>query len=175
MAMRSLTVLLLAVLPLVGASGTAAQPPEIAVYFGRATGSKDVDVLRLAYRRSLAPEARWWWPTHFQLGASAWQVPTVSGTTGRLDLNATPVWRAESARAYFEAGFGAYLLSHTINNDTTHLPSALQFGSHVGAGLRLGARGRTAVGIAFQHLSNGGIQQPNGGIDFLFLTAAIHL
>ena len=46
-----------------------------------------------------------------------------------------------------------HLLSHTIRNDTHRLPSSLQFGSHLGAGIRLGARGETSIGLVIQHLS----------------------
>jgi hypothetical protein len=103
-------------------------------------------------------------------------VPDLAGTTQRFDASATSVWRADSARSYVEAGFGVYLLSHTINNDTTHLPTSLQFGSHVGAGLRIGAWGEAAtLGIALQHLSNAGIKQPNGGVNFVLVTMSFPL
>jgi hypothetical protein len=84
----------------------------------------------------------------------------------------TPVWRRESAFGYVEGGIGVYLLSHTINNDTHRLPSALQFGSHVGAGL---AFDKASVGVALQHLSNAGIKRPNGGINFYLLTLSVAL
>jgi hypothetical protein len=167
--------IVVAVLMLFAAASSAAAEPELAVHFGRATASKDVDIGRLTYRRALEPDARWWWPTHLQLGASVWRVPDISRRTRRYDLNLTPVWRADRGRGYLEAGIGTYFLSRTIRNQTTSLPSELQFGSHVGAGLRLGARGQAAVGIAFQHLSNAGIKEPNGGIDFVLLTASFQL
>jgi len=97
-------------------------------------------LLAIAPAAAAEPDASGWWPTHLQLGASAWRVPDISGTTRRYDLNATAVWRKDTGRGYFEAGFGPCLLSRTIHNDTTSLPSELQFGSHVGAGLRLGGR-----------------------------------
>lgn len=169
---RGLFFALLAALLLAGAPSAAAQ--ELAVSVGRATANKDVDVVRLAYRRELAPSsARWWWPTHVQVGAGIWRVPQLDGRTRRLDAAATAVWRAERRFGYFEAGFGAHLLSHTINNDTTRLPSAFQFGSHLGAGLRLGEA--AALGIAIQHLSNAGIKEPNGGIDFILIRASLAL
>ena len=143
---------------------------EVVAFFGHATGGKDVDIARLAYRRGLKPDARWWWPTHVQLGASIWRVPNISGSTRRYDVNAAAIWRKNYSRSYVEAGFGPYILSRSINNPTTSLPSELQFGSHVGAGLLLS--GRLTIGVAFQHISNAGIEQPNGGIDFVQATAA---
>ena len=110
--------------------------------FGRAADDADIDVIRLAYRRTLASDARWWVPTLVEFGGGIWRVPDLGGTTQRFDLHATPVWRADFARTYVEAGIGVYLLSHTINNDTTHMSTSFEFGSHVGAGLRLGRGAR---------------------------------
>ena len=108
-----------------------------------------------------------------QLGTSVWRVPNISGTTRRYDVNATAIWRKNYSSSYLEAGFGPYILSRSINNPTTSLPSELQFGSHVGAGLLLS--GGLTIGVAFQHISNGGIEQPNGGIDFVQITAGWRL
>jgi hypothetical protein len=152
----------------------AAAEPELGLSVGRDFDSQDTDVLRLTYGRSLAPrEETWWWPQQLQFGVGIWRVPDLGGRTRRADLSVTPVWRAERAWGYFEAGLGAHLLSHTINNDTHRLPSSLQFGSHLGAGVRLGPR--TSVGVAVQHLSNAGIKEPNGGINFYMLTASFAL
>ena len=83
-------------------------------------------------------------------------------------------WLAELA--YDLAGrslVGVYLLSHSIHNDNNRLPSALEFGSHLGAGVRLDPR--LSVGFAVQHISNAGIKQPNGGINLYLLTASYRL
>jgi hypothetical protein len=46
----------------------------------------------------------------------------------------------------------------------------------VGAGLRIGAWGEAAtLGIALQHLSNAGIKQPNGGVNFVLVTVSFAL
>jgi hypothetical protein len=151
-------------------SAFAAEPQWIAA-FGRGTDSAETDIARLAYRHPLPEKGAWWMPTHAQLGASVWRVPDIAGTTRRLDLNATAIWRAERQwerfGGYWEAGFGPYLLSQTINNEDTRMPSSLEFGSHLGIGFRL-AKDHT-LGIGLQHLSNAGIKQPNGGINLLLL------
>jgi hypothetical protein len=154
-------------------AGTAAADvrSELITGVGRAAEGKDIDLLRLYYRRAVS-NPHGWWPTHMQFGAGIWQVPDFGGATQRFDVSATPVWRANYARTYVEAGIGVYLLSDTINNDTTHLATSLEFGSHVGAGLRIGERREATVGIALQHLSNAGIKQPNGGVNFLLLNAS---
>ena len=155
--------LLFAVFLLPGTS-TAAEPQWIGV-FGRGTESADTDIVRLAYRHPLT-RGEWWKPTHAQLGASLWWVPDVRGKTRRFDANATAIWRAERGWRYYEAGFGGYLLSKTINNDENRLPSSWQFGSHVGIGMKFGPG---TVGLGLQHLSNAGIKQPNGGIDLVLV------
>jgi Lipid A 3-O-deacylase (PagL) len=157
-----LFILLLALSPL----GTAAEPQGIAA-FGRATESQETDIVRLAYRHPLPNSEAWWRPTHVQLGGSIWQVPDIRGSTRRLDLNATAIWRNERPWGYLEAGFGGYLLSKTINNPETRVPSAFEFGSHIGIGFALAKD--HAVGLALQHLSNAGLKQPNGGIDLVLV------
>jgi hypothetical protein len=161
--MKLLLLLLSLVLPSIS---NAAEPQWIAL-FGRGTESADTDIVRLAYRHPLKDNGDWWRPSHVQLGASVWQVPDIRGTTRRFDVNATAIWRAERPWGYLEGGFGGYLLSKTINNNETRVPSAFEFGSHLGVGFRL-ARNHT-IGVGVQHLSNAGIKQPNGGIDLLFV------
>lgn len=143
----------------------AAEPQWIAA-FGRGTESAETDILRLAYRHPLREDGRWWTPSHAQLGASMWRVPDIRGTTRRLDLNATAIWRGERPWGYLEGGFGGYLLSKTINNDENRVPSAFEFGSHIGIGFNVGPG---SLGVGLQHLSNAGIKQPNGGIDLLLI------
>jgi lipid A 3-O-deacylase len=147
-------------------SGWAADPQWIGL-FGRGTESADTDVVRLAYRHPLKENGAWWLPSHAQFGVSSWHVPDVRGTTRRFDLNATAIWRAERGWGYYEAGIGGYLLSKTINNDENRVPSAWEFGSHIGVGFRV-LKDHT-IGVGIQHLSNAGIKQPNGGIDLVLV------
>src|SRR5687768_3698338 len=145
---------------------SSAADAQWVAFFGRATESQETDIVRLGYRVPLRESEAWWMPTYVQLGASVWQVPDIRGTTRRFDVNATSIWRNEKSWGYWEAGFGGYLLSKTINNDENRLPSSWQFGSHIGVGMKLGPG---TLGIGLQHLSNAGIKQPNGGIDLLFV------
>ena len=152
----------LALILLLATNGLAA---EISLVAGRSTESDETDIVRLTYRQPLAA-TQWWMPTHLQLGASLWRVPDVRGSNRRVDVNATPVWRSMNSWGYVEAGIGGYLLSKTINSPEHRLPSSFQFGSHIGAGLRLG---EGTIGIALQHLSNAGLKQPNGGVDLILV------
>jgi lipid A 3-O-deacylase len=149
------------------ATGARAADAQWVAFFGRAIESQETDVVRLGYRVPLRESEAWWKPTHVQFGGSIWQVPDIRGTTRRFDLNATSIWRNEKPWGYWEAGFGGYLLSKTINNQDTRMPSAFEFGSHIGFGFRLG--NHQTLGVGLQHLSNAGIKQPNGGIDLLFV------
>jgi hypothetical protein len=162
----------LALLLLALKTSAAADPQWIGV-FGRGTESDDTDIVRLAYRHPLKENGAWWKPSHLQLGASTWHVPDVRGTTRRFDFNVSAIWRSDKSWGYWEAGFGGYLLTKTVNNDENRLPSALEFGSHIGAGLRLAQKHTLGVGI--QHLSNAGIKQPNGGIDLVLLQYTLAL
>ncbi len=159
-------VVLLALVLLASRPGAAADPQWVAV-FGRGIESADTDIVRLAYRHPLKENGEWWRPSHVQFGAGSWHVPDVRGTTRRFDVNVSAIWRGDKPWGYWEAGFGGYLLSKTINNDENRLPSAFEFGSHIGAGLRF-AENHT-IGVAIQHLSNAGIKQPNGGIDIVLI------
>jgi hypothetical protein len=158
-------ILLIAVL--LSATSALGAPPEWIAAFGRGADAADTDIVRLAYRQPLKESNAWWMPSHLQYGASAWRVPDIAGTTRRLDLSASGIWRTDRPWGYAEAGFGPYLLSKTIHNDDTSMPSSLEFGSHLGVGFRL-TKNQT-LGVGIQHLSNAGIKQPNGGINLLLL------
>jgi hypothetical protein len=43
---------------------------------------------------------------------------------------------------------------------------------YIEGGIGLNGRHDATVGIAYQHLSNAGIKQPNGGIDLYMITAS---
>ncbi len=161
--MRCLLLCLALVLPAVS---NAAGPQWIAA-LGRGLDSADTDIVRLAYRHPLPEKNAWWMPTHVQFGGDVWRVPDLGGITRRLDLSVSAIWRNERRWGYWEAGFGGYLLSKTINNPDTRMPSAFEFGSHLGVGLALTKT--QSLGIALQHLSNAGIKQPNGGIDLVLV------
>jgi lipid A 3-O-deacylase len=146
-------------------SPAMAGEPQWFAAFGRGAESADTDILRVGYRHPLNDE-RWWAPSRAQFGGSLWRVPDIRGTTRRFDLNVTAIWQKERPWGYLEAGFGGYLLSKTINTDETRVPSAFEFGSHIGIGFKVGPG---ALGVGLQHLSNAGIKQPNGGINLVLL------
>jgi hypothetical protein len=47
-----------------------------------------------------------------------------------------------------------------------HLFTAFQFANMAGVGVQFGGRQQYQAGYRFQHVSNGGIKEPNPGINF---------
>lgn len=82
----------------------------------------------------------------------------------------TPVFRFQhdsKIGVYTEAGIGLHLLSDAYNNNGHTLSGNVQFGSHIGMGYVF--KNNMDVSFKFQHFSNGGIKQPNGGVNFSIL------
>ena len=102
---------------------------------------------------------------------------SVSGARDLYDLGFTPVFRLSQNKPtgwYAEAGIGVHLLSETRINDRRQFGTAFQFGDHIAAGYRFGARGEYDLGYRFQHLSNADIKKPNNGINFNQIRFAYH-
>lgn len=88
------------------------------------------------------------------------------------DIGITPVLRFQrdsKTGLYAEAGIGAHLLSRVYNNNGHDLSTAFQFGDHIGIGYVFA--NKLDLGLKIQHFSNGGIKQPNNGVNFAFLSA----
>jgi len=87
-----------------------------------------------------------------------------------FEVGLTPVIRfvrsSGTIRPFIEAGVGIRLLSHTRITDTLSVGSAFQFADMVGVGAIFGSHQNYQAGFRFQHLSNGGIKEPNPGINF---------
>jgi hypothetical protein len=87
-----------------------------------------------------------------------------------FEVGLTPVIRfvrsSGTIRPFIEAGVGIRLLSHTRITDTFSVGSAFQFADMVGVGAIFGSHQNYQAGFRFQHLSNGGIKEPNPGINF---------
>ena len=124
---------------------------------------------------------QWRWTHHPEVSdRKAWRLAgywEVSGgvfdnpdNTG-ADVGVTPVLRVErgvgeDSTLWLEAAVGLHLVTRRISADRI-FSTSLQFGDHIGAGLRFGPHGRYDLGVRLQHLSNGSIRAPNPGINFL--------
>lgn len=136
----------------------AAALDGVSLEAGRASDD-DVTIARLGAQW----HTRYRW-LYTELSFGGW-----TGGHGKVyDLGFTPVARWGRAR-YLEAGVGAHVLSDLDVGNGTEFSTHFQFGDHVGAGFRFGEGQRYDLGLRFQHLSNGGLRNPNPGINFLLL------
>ncbi|MBI3937087.1 MAG: acyloxyacyl hydrolase [Betaproteobacteria bacterium] len=114
--------------------------------------------------------ASWHLGGYWDLQLGYWRGHSAAGGNNTItDLGLTPVFRLQQndlKGLYAEAAIGFHLLSKTAINADRKFGSSFQFGDHVGAGYRFGTKGEFDVSYRYQHLSNGGIQQPNQGISF---------
>lgn len=117
---------------------------------------------------------------YWDLSMGCWKNDSFSRSHSRLmDVGLTPVVRLEasdrsSPTPYLEAGIGAHVLSHASVNAFRRFGSSFQFGDHLGVGIRCGENGRYDISYRLQHLSNGGIQSPNRGINYNVLRVGLH-
>jgi lipid A 3-O-deacylase len=88
-------------------------------------------------------------------------------------IGLTPVlryrWGASRPSWFAELGIGANVLTPIIDNDDRRFGTAFNFGDHLALGRAFGEDGRQEIALRVQHYSNGGIKQPNPGINFVQL------
>ena len=112
--------------------------------------------------------ANWHLGGYWDVALGYWHTGDAGKHDNIFDFGITPVFRFQPnglVGPYVEAAIGFHALSHTsIGN--RRFSTAFQFGDHVGAGYRFGAKASYDLGYRFQHLSNGSIKRPNQGINF---------
>jgi len=103
-----------------------------------------------------------------------WRGSAYQGVAGRrqelTDLGLTPMLRLRADNGlgwYLEGGIGLHLLSALYDNDHDKLSTHYQFGDEIGAGYVF-SNGWEA-GARLSHFSNGGLKEPNSGVNFLML------
>ena len=74
----------------------------------------------------------------------------------------------DTFQPFVEAAVGAHLLSKT-HIDNRDMSTAFQFGEQVALGVRVPGRVPLAISLRGEHVSNGGIKEPNPGVTFLGL------
>ena len=88
-------------------------------------------------------------------------------------VGVTPVLRIHPRRWsegwFIEGGIGANLLFPVYHSERKRFSTVFNFGDHIAVGKRFGAKQQHEVALRFQHFSNGGIEEPNPGEDFLQL------
>lgn len=135
-------------------SSAACALDGVALEVGR--GDDHTNVIRIALIDRWGRLPGYWefsgavWDNHFESTA---------------DIGLTPVFRFERAAYYLEAAIGVHLVQTRISASRS-FSTALQFGDHIGAGVR---SGRFDLGLRLQHISNAGLDHPNPGINFLLV------
>ncbi len=153
------------------ASGVALAIDGVAVEIGNGDGT---DMARIAlqsdWRKQWFGGSNWHLGGYWDFSLGQWQRNDVRAGQNEdiTELGVTPVFRLQQndrRGLYAEAGIGFHFLSRTSLGDK-RFSTAFQFGDHLGVGYRFGAKGAYDLSYRYQHLSNGGIKNPNSGINF---------
>ncbi len=150
---------------------------ELAVFAGN---GNSVDTVGVVYRMDPWKSYDWGnWGKAVVLGEAevgSWhgkEAQAAGKETNRsiLEIGFKPVLRyypteSTSFRPYIDAGLGVHLLSHTAINQERRLPTAFEFGEVLGVGAEFCPKLACSVNLRLQHVSNGGLKQPNNGITF---------
>jgi lipid A 3-O-deacylase len=114
---------------------------------------------------------------YWDLSAARWRENRFHNIVDNIenidDVGITPVFRfqnTDNAGLYAEAGIGAHYLHGTYDNNGRQLSDNFQFGTHIGFGYVFS--NRVDIGLRLQHISNGGIKNPNDGVNFAGLRVA---
>jgi hypothetical protein len=107
-----------------------------------------------------------WWINQNDIKRSPWVT----------QLGMTPVlryrWGQERPRWFAELGIGMNVLAPILDNQDRRFSTAFNFGDHLALGRSFGANDENEIALRVQHYSNGGIKQPNPGINFVQLRYA---
>ena len=106
---------------------------------------------------------------YWDLSLGYWHRDASAGFNEEItEIGLTPVfrWQQNDLKGpYVEAAIGFHVLSKTSIGDK-RFSTLFQFGDHLGAGYRFGAKGEYDLSYRYQHLSNSSIKRPNNGITF---------
>jgi len=110
----------------------------------------------------------WHLSGYWEASAAIWKGHDAGGKV-LAEVGFAPVFRLRpnasgATQPYWEAGIGPHLLSRTHIDDQRQFGTNLQMAEHVGFGVTFGEKTRYDVAYRLQHLSNGGIKDPNDGI-----------
>lgn len=162
------------------ATSVGAQPFESfsvdSVSFSFGQGQGDADIYRISaqnnWTRAWFSDGGWQVNGYWNLTAGHWHSDKAGGhEDNAFELGLTPVFRLQQKNIgdgllapYAEAGIGLHLIGPTSIGDRS-FSNALQFGSHIGMGVRFGEQGKYDLGYRYQHISNGSLDSPNNGIE----------
>lgn len=125
----------------------------------------------------------WNWSQRYRIGlltgyteatVGRWKTRTSAavGDYWFTQVGVTPVFRLFPGREglwFGEIGIGANYISPAYHTDDKRFSTAFNFGDHAAVGRVIGDHRQGSVALRLQHFSNGGIDEPNPGENFLQL------
>ncbi len=166
---------------LLGTALSASAVDGVSLLYGRGNG---VDVFGVEAR-----SAEWRrWPARdgrrlaaYGMGSVGyWHAREPSEHAELWDFGVAPVLRLQapdqsSGTSYLEGSLGVHFLSGNRINGHREFSTRFQFGEFVGVGMLFGARRELGLGVRLQHVSNGGLRNPNPGLTFLSIVGRYEL
>lgn len=106
------------------------------------------------------------WVTNVGDGSSAWETQVGITPVVRLQSLADDSW----VRHWFaEIGIGANVILPIYQSEEKRFSTTFNFGDHFAIGRQFGTRQQHELALRIQHFSNGGIDHPNPGENFVQL------
>jgi hypothetical protein len=164
---------LLSTLPVAAQERHPAMPTTTFVQAGVA--AKETQMLVIGATRDWAWEKELSWGRatgYWEVALGRWHSEG-KGSQWVAQVGVTPVLRVYPHRWnegwFIEGGIGANLLFPVYHSERKRFSTVFNFGDHIAVGKRFGDKQQHELALRFQHFSNGGIEEPNPGEDFLQL------
>lgn len=113
---------------------------------------------------------------YWEVSFGRWSTRGADGghaTAWVTQVGVTPVLRLQPRRGpdgwFVEAGIGMNLMTPVYRSRHKRFSTKFNFGDHLAVGRQFGPRREHELSLRFQHFSNGGIEHPNPGENFLQL------
>ena len=132
----------------------------------------------------------WHWRREFAIGALSgfhevafgrWStlVDGVTGSAWVTQVDLTPVFRLQpdawGDRWFIEGGIGANVILPVWRSSEKRFSTQFNFGDHLAVGRYIGQKRVSELAVRVEHFSNGGIDQPNPGENFVQIRYTHHL
>lgn len=110
---------------------------------------------------------------YWEIGVGQWYIPVRDGTPSQdiTQLSFTPTlrWRpGDGASPWFvEGAIGITLVAPIYRNGNRRFSTKFNFADHLAVGRNFGQRRQHELALRLEHVSNGGIEEPNPGENFL--------
>jgi len=111
---------------------------------------------------------------YFEAAFGRWETERngVSGSAWATQVGLTPVLRLQPAvlpKWFAEIGIGANVILPIYRSREKQFSTEFNFGDHFAVGRQFGAHNEHELAVRIQHFSNGGIDHPNPGENFIQL------